>query len=374
MMKYFKLPDLGEGLPDAEIRQWHVKPGDQVHTDQVLVSMETAKAVVDVPSPFSGVIEQLHGNPGDTIKVGSILVSFEGAVREDSGTVVGTLESTGGVIEETAVIIKSQARAVSSHKATPAVKALAQRLGVDLSQVQGTGPNGLITAQDVKSSQSASALPEGFELIKGSRRVMMKAMADSHAAVCPVTIFDEADISGWAAEEDISVRLVRAIVHACRAEPSMNASFDGQAGARRMNANVNLGLAVDSNEGLFVPVIHAADQLINDPKALRALINEFKITLRDRTIEAAKLTGATITLSNFGTFAGRFATPVVVPPQVAIIGCGAKRETVVAKQGSAAIVPMLPLSITFDHRAVTGGEATRFMGALIADLQKSSYH
>jgi pyruvate dehydrogenase E2 component (dihydrolipoamide acetyltransferase) len=366
-MKHFKLPDLGEGLHDADIREWFVKPGDKVSTDDRLVSMETAKAVVDVPSPFTGVIEQLHGKPGDTIKVGSVLVSFEGADRQDEGTVVGKLESTGGVVEETATIIKSSARTATGFKITPAVKALATRLGVELSSVTGTGPNGLITAQDIKNVQSHAALQEGFELIKGSRRVMMKTMADSHAAVCPVTIFDEADISAWKADEDISVRLIRAIIEACKAEPAMNATFDSAAGARRMNDEVHLGIAVDSNEGLFVPVIHGADKL--DPRALRAQITEFKITLHDRTIESSKLSGATITLSNFGNFAGKYATPIVVPPQVAIVGCGAKREVVVAKEGKAIVAPVLPLSITFDHRAVTGGEATRFMRKLIEGLK-----
>jgi len=367
-MKYFKLPDLGEGLPDAEIREWYVKVGDTVKTDDRLVAMETAKAVVDVPSPFSGVIEQLYGKAGDTIKVGSVLVSFEGesSAREDEGTVVGKLESTGGIVEENALVIKSS-RTASTHKATPAVKALAQRLGVDLSHIKGTGPNGMITAQDVKASQGAAPTQEGFELIKGSRRVMMKTMMDSHAAVCPVTIFDEADISAWKADEDISVRLIRAIIIACQAEPALNATFDGAAGARRLNACVHIGIAVDSNEGLFVPVIHNADTL--SVEALRAHINEFKITLRDRTIEAHKLSGATITLSNFGTFAGRFATPVVVPPQVAIVGCGARVEKVIARNGKAVVATVLPLSITFDHRAVTGGEATRFMGVVIKELK-----
>lgn len=368
-MKYFKLPDLGEGLPDAEIREWYVKPGDAIKADAPLVAMETAKAVVEVPSPFTGVIEQLHGKIGDVIKVGSVLVTFEGEAREDEGTVVGKLESTGGIVEETARIIKSSSRSQSAHKATPAVQALARRLGVDLSHLTGTGPNGMITAHDVKFAQGQVALQEGFELIKGSRRMMMKAMTESHAQVCPVTIFDEADLSAWSKDEDISVRLIRAIVQACQAEPALNATFDGLAGARRFNTQVNLGLAVDSVEGLFVPVIHEADKLLNTPKEIRTIINQYKTQIQDRSIEPSKLTGATITLSNFGNFAGRFATPIVVPPQVAIIGCGARREVVLAKNGQAVVCPVLPLSLTFDHRAVTGGEATRFMGALIQSLK-----
>jgi pyruvate dehydrogenase E2 component (dihydrolipoamide acetyltransferase) len=371
-MKYFKLPDLGEGLPDAEIREWYVKPGDTVKTDDLLVSMETAKAVVDVPSPFTGTIETLHGKPGDTLKVGSVLITFEGAAREDSGTVVGTLESTGGVVEETATIIKSSAKSHSAHKATPAVKALAQRMGVDLSQIRGSGPEGLITVNDVKTAQGQAPLQEGFEPIKGARRMMMKAMIESHATVCPVTLFDEVDLSAWKEGEDITLRLIRALVRACQAEPALNATFDGQAGARRLNPQVNLGLAVDSDEGLFVPVIHGAETLIDQPPALRAQINAFKATLKDRSIEAHHLSGATITLSNFGTFAGRYATPVVVPPQVAILGCGARREALIAKKGLAVVVPLLPLSLTFDHRAATGGEATRFLRVVLEDLKRAS--
>jgi 2-oxoisovalerate dehydrogenase E2 component (dihydrolipoyl transacylase) len=366
-MKYFKLPDLGEGLHDAEIREWYVQQGEAVKTDQPLVAMETAKAVVEVPSPFTGVIEQLHGKAGDTVKVGAVLVSFEGEDRADGGTVVGKLESTGGVVEETAKIIKSTHHASDNMRITPSVRGLAARMGIDLNTVTGTGSNGLITVQDLKLAQSQASLQEGYEPIKGSRRVMMKTMAQSHAAVCPVTIFDEANISAWKSDEDISVRLMRAVIAACQAEPAMNASFDDAAGARRFNNTVNLGLAVDTEEGLFVPVIRNADTL--DDKALRAQINEFKATLKDRSIEAAKLSGATITLSNFGNFAGKYATPIVVPPQVAIIGCGSKRQAVVAINGQVTVATILPLSITFDHRAVTGGEATRFMGTLIEKLR-----
>lgn len=370
-MKQFILPDLGEGLPDAEIREWHVKVGDKVKTDDVLVSMETAKAVVDVPAPFAGTIEKLHGDEGDIIKVGSVLVSFEGsgeAPREDSGTVVGVLTEQEGVLDENVTIIKTQRGDTAHVKATPAVKALAQRLGINLNHIQGTGRNGMITPADIKSAQNNVSAPEGFDAIKGSRRMMIKAMSDSHAQVCPVSIFDDADISAWNKHQDITTRLIRAVIHACQKEPAMNASFDSNAQARRMNHHVNLGIAVDSEEGLFVPVIHEADEIIRDPKKMRAVIDEYKSTIRDRSIEPEKLSGATITLSNFGTFAGRYATPIVSPPQVAIIGCGSLRQDVVAKDGKPTVVPILPLSVTFDHRAVTGGESTRFMGALIKDL------
>lgn len=369
-MKSFNLPDLGEGLPDAEIREWHVKVGDTVNVDDVLVSMETAKAVVDVPSPFHGVIAKLHGNVNDIIRTGKPLVSFESDEehREDGGTVVGKLESHEGVYEESMTIIKSSTSASTNVKATPAVKALAQRMGVDLSSITGTGPHQMITVSDVKHAQTHGQAPEGFELIKGSRRMMMQAMRESHVQVCPVTLFDDADISAWQGKQDISVRIIRAIVKGCQAEPSLNATYDDISGSRRMNPHVNLGLAVDSAEGLFVPVIHSAETLLDKPAQIRAIIDEYKAAIHARNIDASKFAHATITFSNFGTFAGRYATPVVVPPQVAIVGTGSKREGMVVRHGQPAVATLIPLSLTFDHRAVTGGESTRFLAAVIQDL------
>lgn len=369
-MKAFNLPDLGEGLPDAEIRQWHIKVGDTVNVDDVLVSMETAKAVVDVPSPYHGVIAKLHGEVNDIVRTGKPLVSFESDEehREDGGTVVGKLESHEGVYEESMMIIKSNSSSPSNIKATPAVKALAQRMGVDLTALIGTGPHHMITVSDVKHAQTHGQAPEGFELIKGSRRMMMQAMRESHVQICPVTLFDDADISAWKGKQDMSVRIIRAVVKACQTEPSLNATYDDISSSRRMNVDVNLGLAVDSVEGLFVPVIHHAQTLLDSPAQLRNIIDEYKKSIHDRSIDASKFAHATITLSNFGTFAGRYATPVVVPPQVAIIGTGSKREVILAKNGQPCVATILPLSLTFDHRAVTGGESTRFLAAVMQDL------
>lgn len=384
-MKTFNLPDLGEGLPDAEIREWFVKEGDIVKEHDNIVSMETAKAVVDVPTPIAGKIVKLFGKAGDVIPTGSPLVGFEGEgevaeeKREDTGTVAGKIETGGGVLQESVKIIKSAGHASGNKKALPVVIGLAHRLGVDLDAVQGTGVNGLITAQDVKLAAGAggnvavaTVTTEGFEPLKGSRRIMAQAMQASHAQITPVAIFDQADIGDWDANQDITVRIIRAVVRACEKEPSLNAHFEMASQARKLYSEVNLGIAVDSPEGLFVPVIPHAEKLVQDPAQLRSKINTLKQQVRERTIPAEHLKGATITLSNFGTFAGRYATPIIVPPQVAIIGCGKKFEGVVAKDGQAAVRPILPISLTTDHRAVTGGEATRFLGALLADLQQAT--
>jgi len=365
-MSLFKLPDLGEGLPDAEIREWLVKEGDEVMVDQPVVSLETAKAVVEVPSPQHGKIQKLHGKTGDVIATGSVLIEF---ADSDVGTVVGTLEAKDELVAETAII----ALHVPHHhgiKATPAVRALAQQLHVDLGTIVGTGPQHTITAEDVRHTQQpTSGLSQG-EPLKGLRRQMAQAMIQSHASVVPVTIMDDADIHAWPANTDVTVRIIRAIVKACQQVPALNAWFDGQQLSRQLLSTINLGLAVDSEEGLMVPVIHDAAQYIGKSTALRAKIDELKAGAKSRTIAPKDLQGASITLSNFGTFAGRYANPIVVPPQVAIVGIGRSRDSVVAVQEQVVIHHQLPLSLTLDHRAVTGGEAAKFLAMMIEDLQQ----
>ncbi|PWY55303.1 2-oxo acid dehydrogenase subunit E2 [Legionella qingyii] len=370
-MNIFNLPDLGEGLPDAEIHEWFVKEGDTVVADQPLVSMETAKAVVDVPCPQSGTISKLYGNPGDVIKTGEPLVAFEStsAKAADKGTVVGNLEESSEIFEDN-FTIGAQHSSRNRIKTTPAVKMLAKKLGVDLSTVKGTGEFGVITRNDVQAqADKNSEVPAGFEPLRGVRRAMLNSMVQSHAEVVPVSIFDEADISAWKPGTDITVRLVRAIIYAANKEPALNAWFDTKHSARQCFEQVHLGLAMDNEEGLFVPVIHDAAKLSDAD--LRKMINDFKKSVSNREITADKLKGATITLSNFGKFAGRFASPIIVPPMVAILAVGRLYQgAVVTTQGSVEAHNILPLSLSFDHRAVTGGEATRFLGAVMESLQK----
>lgn len=371
-MNIFNLPDLGEGLPDAEIHEWFVKEGDTVQADQPLVSMETAKAVVDVPCPHAGTIEKLYGKPGDVIKTGDPLVAFtqDAAKPADKGTVVGNLEESGDIGDDNFIIGSSEAN-YKRIKATPAVRLLAKKLNVDLASVFGSGENGVITREDVQKQADKNAKPPvGFEPLKGVRRSMLHSMVQSHAEVVPVSIFDEADINAWGADADITVRLIRAIIHATKVEPSLNAWFDTKHSARQCFDEVHLGLAMDNEDGLFVPVIHNAAQFSD--MQLRQMINEMKQSVAKRAISADKLKGATITLSNFGKFAGRFASPIIVPPMVAILAVGRLyKGTVVGSTGAIEAHNILPLSLSFDHRAVTGGEATRFLGAVIESLSAS---
>jgi 2-oxoisovalerate dehydrogenase E2 component (dihydrolipoyl transacylase) len=369
-MKIFKLPDLGEGLPDAEVNEWYVSVGDTVTTDQPLVSMETAKAVVDVPSPNDGVIKKLYGNPGDVIQTGKPLIEFESTepVKEDSGTVVGNIEESGQTIEDDFVI-----GAVTHHtqraKATPKVKALARKLGVDLKNIKGTGTHGLISAKDVENATDKPTLGEGFVPLRGVRRAMIHSMTQSHKEVVSVTIYDDADINAWHEGTDISARLIQAICDAVQIEPAINAWFDGKNNAVKQFDTVALGIAMDTKDGLFVPVINDAHK--KSLEQLREKINAFKLSVNSREIPPEQLTGATITLSNFGNFAGRYASPIIVPPQVAIVGVGRLREEAKAIDGVIESRRIIPLSLSFDHRAATGGEATRFLGAVIQSLEKA---
>jgi 2-oxoisovalerate dehydrogenase E2 component (dihydrolipoyl transacylase) len=463
-IKTFYLPDLGEGLPDATVVEWHVKVGDTIKLDAPLCSMETAKAIVDVPSPYTGKVTKLHGAAGDVIETGAALAEFEpdpnakqraeaestghhhgpkkspekgvgspaaddggrvvasdeggevetgGNDREDEGTVVGAMASSNHVHVE-------QAASIGGVKAVPAVRALARKLKVDLSRVQPSGADGVVTMKDVKdAAANGSAVlgaapqrgapaasagrhlapelpPPGHapqeqarttvslagkpvrtaspsvpasgqpEQLKGVRRNMARVMADAHAQVVPTTLVDDADLHAWIGKQDITARLIRSIVAACKAVPALNAWFDGKNLSRTQHPHVDIGIAVDTDDGLFVPALRNADVL--DAAGIRAAIKRLRAQVEDRSIPASELSGFTISLSNFGMFAGRYATPVVVPPTVAIVGAGKLSHDVVAVMGGIEVHRRMPISLTFDHRAATGGEAARFLKALLDDL------
>jgi 2-oxoisovalerate dehydrogenase E2 component (dihydrolipoyl transacylase) len=366
-MKTFHLPDLGEGLQEAEIVSWHVGPGDQVVADQPLVSVETDKAVVEVPSPRAGRIGELFGAEGDIVKVGAPLVAFEDAAAADTGTVVGEIQASEQRAEEATAA--ERAGAAVGVKATPAVRALARRKGVDLALISPSGQNGVITAADVERAAADLAEAGPLEPLRGVRRAMATRMAHAHAEVVPATVSDDADLDAWT-DGDVTIRIVRAIVAGCAAEPALNAWYDSQQQGRRLHPKIDLGIAVDTEDGLFVPVLR--DVANRAPDDLRRGLERMKVDILARKIPPEELRGATITLSNFGTLSGRYAAPVVVPPQVAILSTGRIASRVVAVAGRPAVHKVMPLSLTFDHRVVTGGEAARFLAAAIADLERPS--
>ena len=453
----FLLPDLGEGLPDAEIVKWLVAEGDTVAVDQPMVEMETAKAVVEVPSPFAGVISKFHGQAGDVIQTGAPLVSFGGdsggetaqeepakeeGGRADSGTVVGAVVVGNQVTQEASSstasgakvspVVKALARKLKvdlanvtatgkdgaitqddvkkaaasgatqgsttaapaaaestgratnnplNFRASPAVRALARRLDVDLADCQASGKKNTITRKDVenaagapKSSASRPApapVPASAtgktEAVRGARRAMAMAMTESHNNVVPVTLMDDANISKWRKGEDATMRLVRAIVAGVRAEPALNCWFDGAKMERILHAEVHVGMAVDTPEGLYVPVIKDADR--RNAADMREALDEIREKIKTKSIKPQDLSGATISLSNFGTIAGRYGTPIVVPPMVAILGAGRYRDEMKMTDKGIEMQRHVPLSLSFDHRACTGGEAARCLAGIIRDLE-----
>lgn len=367
-MKHFKLPDLGEGLQEAEIVEWHVQAGETVKADQLLVSVETAKAIVDIPAPYDGVVVKTFGAPGDILHVGEPLLAYEG--EDDSGTVVGRLEgSTAGAQEDRFFIgAAPSTREHLAPRATPAVRQLANRLKVRLEDLQGSGPDGLITRADVETAAQGSAGAFEGEKLRGVRRSMALNMARAHAEVVPVTIFGDADLQRWAEPRDPLVRLALAIAEAARVEPGLNSWFDGHRMLLKQHETLDLGIAVDTPDGLFVPVLRDVGN--RSAEDLRAGMARLRADVQARSIPPQEMMGATFTLSNYGTLFGRYASPVVVPPQVAILGAGGIRREPVAGGNEVEVHPILPLSLTFDHRVITGGEAARFLKALVEALEK----
>jgi pyruvate dehydrogenase E2 component (dihydrolipoamide acetyltransferase) len=379
-MKVFKLPDLGEGLQEAEIVAWHVGVGDHVVADQPLVSVETDKAVVEVPSPYAGSIAKLHGEPGDIVNVGEPLVEYDEAAGAESTAVINVVvepeEAAPAAARKPAKRAAAERRVRA--KATPAVRKLAASLGVDLAGVEGSGPEGAISAEDVE--QAAAAAPAGaeqaaagaaaggeIEPLRGVRRAMARNMARAHEEVVRATVHDEADVHEWGEGADITMRVIRAVATGCAASPAVNAWFDTKAFGRRLLAQVDLGIAMDTEDGLFVPVLR--DIGTRDAADLRQGLERLRDQVKARSVAKEDLSNPTLTLSNFGTLAGRHGVMVLVPPQVAILGTGRIAERVVARDGKPAVRRTLPLSLTTDHRAVTGGEAARFLAAVIGDLE-----
>ena len=372
----FRLPDLGEGLTHADIVAWHVDVGVRVVAEQPLLSVETDKAIVEIPSPVDGTVARLHGQPGDRVAVGDLLVEFGTAAR-DEGTVVGKLVGPTGAgpeaagsrdIAAAAAPIQRSATAPGKIKASPAVRKLARELGVDLTQAAGTGPGGSISSADLQRMGRGGIATHATEL-RGVRRAMAERMADAHRRVVPATVTGQADIQAWSSGARPMPRLVRAIARASRVERRLNATLDDRHWRLELHDKVNLGIAVDTEDGLFVPVL--IDVASRELNAIDAELSRLEQAVRARTIDPGELRGQTITLSNYGAVGGLFASMVVVPPQVAIVGAGRIFERVVLQDELPVMHRMLPLSITIDHRVVTGAEAGRFLEALVADLEQA---
>lgn len=425
----FYLPDLGEGLEEAELIEWSVQVGQKVQENDILAKMETAKALVEVPSPHTGVIGTLHGQPGQAIKVGSPLVTFKDeamdspAVQEsapgpeadqetpppsrpDAGSVVGSLQETPGAAAEEGKVL-----------AAPAVRRLARELGVDLSQLSGTGIGGRVTAQDVQQAAAApgdregeapaeppspARIPAQQELrppaqhvspptngkseripFRGVRKVIAEHLRHSMTHAVHYTVMDEADVTALdhlrrrlMAASNEKITLLPFVASAvCRVLAGrlgnrfnrLNSTVDDEHQEIIQHKAVHLGVATDTEEGLMVPVIRDADHL--GVLELSRQIADLAKRARDRSIPRDQLHGSTFTISNFGSLAGRFGTPIINYPEAGILGIGRAREDVVVRNGMIGVGKLLPLSLSADHRVIDGATAAAALAKVIELLQ-----
>ncbi|MCA9292308.1 MAG: 2-oxo acid dehydrogenase subunit E2 [Phycisphaerales bacterium] len=431
----FILPDLGEGVHEAELIAWKVSPGDTVEEHDIVAEMETDKALVEVPSPRSGTIKELFGNVGDILKVGEPAWTYEGADggaasapaprvsdpapaqtngsahREDAGTVVGNVSGTLGAVS------KEGGKAL----ATPAVRRIARDLGVDIDSVRGTGLAGRVTERDVRAASQggapapapaarpapapqpaaparplATTVPQQHVVerapvlipdvsgdsqiipIRGVRRTIANRLRESVDRAVHFSVMDDADVTevdevrktlGKASGEPLSYLpfVAAAVMRAIKQFPMLNAYVDDENEQLIRHSRIHLGIAADTEQGLSVPVVHNADEM--GVLELSRHISEIARMVRDRSIPREKLSGSTFTISNVGSYAGRYATPIINYPEVAILAAGRVRDGVVADKGAIRIAKLLPLSLTCDHRSVDGADAARCL-ALIIELLK----
>ncbi len=400
MIFEFRLPDLGEGIAEGEIVKWRVKEGDQVLEHQVVLEIETDKAIVEVPSPKKGRIARLNKKEGDAANVGEVLLSIEYQEKEALFTKESLAEPPEKIEEkeaQTVVGVLPVSRA-NDVLAAPKARAAAKRLDIDLKAVSGTGPGGLITEADVISASKARPIAEGRGPekipakeaglgeteripIKGVRKSIARNILQTLRTAASVTGMDEADVTElWELrkrEQDEAGKkgthltfmpfFMKAVQHALKEHPMLNASVDEKAEEIVVKKYYNIGVAVDTPDGLMVSVVKNVDrktilELAGELQALGKKARERKITLDE-------LKGSTFTISNYGTFGGTYATPIINYPDVAILGAGRISERPWVKAGAIVIRKILPLSVTFDHRVVDGRDAALFLSKVIRYLE-----
>ena len=420
--RVFNLPDLGEGLEDAEIVAWKVAEGDAIELNQPLVDVNTAKALVEIPSPFEGRVVKLHGGDGDVIEVGAPLVTFD--VEEDAPVDETILE--GAAAQETpeeAQAEKPKREAVlvgygvdqerrgrrrrlrppgepppappqtppppepagGKVRASPVVRRLAREHGVDLASVEGSGPGGRVRREDLRrliegDGEAQPAVPAGAEErvpIRGIRRLIFQKMARAWAEVPHVTTYRTIDAT-WVdalrrelTDDAVKVSplavVVRGLVEVCRRHPKLNASYDPQADEIVLKGSYHVGIATDTEQGLIVPVVRDADR-----KGIVQIARETaEVVQAARAGRASpeQLTGSTITITNVGTFGSEYGTPIINVPEVAILALGAIRLRPWVVDGEIEPRPVATLSLSFDHRIIDGAEAGRAMTDLAVLLE-----
>ncbi|HLD15845.1 MAG TPA: dihydrolipoamide acetyltransferase family protein [Candidatus Nanoarchaeia archaeon] len=415
MITEFKFPDVGEGITEGEVVSILVKEGDSVRADQPLFKIETDKAIVDIPSPKDGVILKIHVKEHTSIKVGEVLATIgektdkfkAPVVREEikiktverPASVVGELEEAKEPME----MPKHEYSAKSIEKrvlALPSVRKLASQLNVDLIKVKGTGKDNSITEKDVKdfSEGKTSALEEHVEKteakvqkkydfygyiehvpVKGVRKAIAKKMVESVSNAAHVTHMDEADVTSlWNIREKEKIKaskkgvhltfmpfIVKASIECLKKHPFLNSSMEND--EIILKKYYNIGIAVDTEDGLIVPVVKRADS--KNMLAIAKEIEELANKARKREIDLSDLKGSTFTITNVGSIGGIYATPIINYPEAAILALGKIQDKAVVENGKINVKKILTFSLTFDHRILDGAQAARFAQDLIGYLE-----
>ena len=430
----FLLPDIGEGLQEAEVIKWLVKPGDTVEENQALAEVQTDKALTEIPSPRNGVIAQLHGQDGDVMKVHEPFVTYEGnassqtqppaaskspqpssdtsAASKGETSDNGSREDAGTVVGQMADGLAGVSREAGKSLATPAVRRLARDLGIDINTVVGTGIGGRVMERDVRSAQTGSSakppivsttevraapsvaapprapsqrieMPQGADShrvpIRDVRRIIAQRLRQSVDTAVHFTVMDEADVTeldalrkrlASASGEKVSFLpfVCSAITRALTGNFSaLNATIDDAQQEIVQHRSVHLGIAADTENGLMVPVLRDADRL--GVLELSRHIAHVASAARERTATREDLSGSTFTVSNVGSYAGRFATPIINYPEVAILAIGRTREGMVTKGGWFRVGKLMPLSLACDHRVVDGATGALALAEIVRLLQ-----
>lgn len=407
----FKLPDLGEGLTEGEIVEWLVKKGDPVEEDQVFVKVETDKAVLEIPSPRKGMVLRMGPAEGETVQVGQVILVIgeegerpvpvtkpERAEKRPSVGVVGELEEAPEEEGVPAEAMPTRPGKRVEVLAMPAVRKLARELKVDLRTIKGSGPQGRITKEDVqkvsvnreeKPPEKVVKAARKYDMygyvervpLRGMRKTIARAMVRSKYTAPHVTAMDEADITRLvalrekekekAAKKGIHLTylpfVVKAVMAGLEEHPNVNATLDDENEEIILKKYFNIGVAVDTKDGLMVPVVKNVKE-----KSILQLADELtKLSekARSRTIDLADLKGGTFTITNYGAVGGIYGSPIINYPEVAILGLGRIQEKPVVVEGRIEVRKMLPLSLSFDHRVVDGAEAARFLNTVIDHLE-----
>lgn len=399
----FKLPDVGEGIHEGEIVKFYVKEGDSINEDDVLAEVQTDKAVVEIPSPVTGTVKKLNAAEGEVVEVGSVLAVFdtgdgdaaeEATAEEEKEEAPATTEAKQ---EETPAAPAATGKQVL---AMPSVRKKARELGIDITQVAGSGSRGRITLEDLNNFQAggtkeeaqaeapaaereeaaapapAAPAPQGDEEripLRGMRRTIAKRMAQSVYTAPHVTIMDEVDATEliemrkWAKPmaEQRGIKLtympfvIKALVAALREFPTLNASIDDEKEEIVIKKYYHMGIAAATEDGLLVPVLKDVDR-----KSIFQLADEMKDLItrtRERKAGVEDLKGSTFTITNIGSFGGQFFTPIINYPEVAIFGMGKMADRPMAVDGEVVIKPIMNVSLSIDHRLIDGDVAARFL-------------